>query len=245
MEGDNKTLGEAYLFYSSIALLAMGCSALMLSIVFRLKSHTINRIPRNLSAGIFNKTFNIFNPYAERRKIIHRLLFLLPIVVVYAAFGFPFVALKIIEYGLTASLFMLFACLSLIAVETTPEIYQNANTFIEAIQRRTRLGIGDIEVLHLLRKTLPKLSNYYLGLSILFITLSATLGYIWPSILSLLTNFIGLALEVGKVVGGPVSWMVPVFLFAVVVMFVQTLVWKVRSRLVKFLIQLPGNENRR
>lgn len=236
-------MAETYLFYSSVTLLATGCLALILSIVFRFKSHAIGSIPRNLSANIFSRTFNIFNPYSERRKIIHRFLFLLPIVVLFAAFGFIFVAVKILEYGLTVSLFVLFFCLSLIAVEVAPEIYQNANTFAEAVQRGTRLGVGDIRALQLLRESLPRLSNYYLGLSILFIMLSATLGYIWSSIQSLLTSLIGLMLETGRLAGGPVSWIVSVLLFAVVATFLQVLAWKARSILVGYLIEVPGHDN--
>ncbi len=240
---EQQALAEVYLFYSSITLLAMGCSAMILSIIFRLKSHAINSIPKNLSANVFNKTFNIFNPYSEHRKIIHRLLFLLPIVVLFAAFGFIFVAVKILEYGLTVSLFVLVMCLSLIAVEVAPEIYQNANTFIKAMQFGTHLGVGDIKALQLLRRSLPRLSNYFLGLSILFIALSATLGYIWPFTMSLLTSLIGLTFEAGKVVGGPASWLVPVFLFAAVAMSVQILAWKARSRFFGYLIQLPSRDN--
>ena len=37
----------------------------------------INSLPKNLSADVSDKTFNVFDPYPERRKIFHNMLFAL------------------------------------------------------------------------------------------------------------------------------------------------------------------------
>jgi len=215
----------------------MGCLALALSVFFRLKSHAINNVSENLSPSIFDKTFNVFNPYPEHIKIIHSILFILPILVFLLAFGSFLVAIRIFEYGFIASLCISIVCLDLIVVEVAPEVYKNTKTFISAVHCGTSLGVGDLEVFKFLRWILPRLSNYYLGLSILFIALAVTLSYIWASALLVLAQFIGLTLEVGAVFGW-IGWLVSVFVFVITVACLQILVWKTRNHLTNIPSQL-------
>jgi len=221
---------EAYLFYSSLTLFAMGCLALLLSVFFRLKSRAISNISTELEPRIFDKTFSVFNPYPERRRIIHSFLPVLFTVVVIASFGSLLIAMRIVEAGLLLSLFILIICLDLIVVNVAPETYMNTNTFIRAIHCGTSLGVGDLKVFQLLIRALPRLSNYYLGLSIFFIVLGVAFSYIWRIALEFFTRFVGLTFGIGEAAGW-MGWVIPVILFVIAVVLVQTLVWKTRGYL--------------
>lgn len=229
-------MAEAYLFYSSLTLLAMGCLTLALSMLFRLKSHVINSLPKNLSANVFNKTFIVFNPYPEHRKINYSFLSALPILVFFACLGFILVAWKIFEYGLMSSFFILIICLYLIVVEVAPETYQNTRIFIKAVQRGTSLGVGDLRVFQIVRKALPRLSNYYLGLTISFVTFAATMNYIWPLTLWFLSRLVGLILDAGAVTGF-VGWQVTVFLFTLTVVIIQIFVGKLKAKFLSYVAE--------
>ena len=109
-------LAETYLFYSSLTLVAMGCSTLVLSILFRLKHHWMKRLPRSLSANVFDKTFNVFNPYPDQRGIIHSTNFIsmLPAMIVVVAFTILIpLAWALVASGLVLSVILLITCLNL------------------------------------------------------------------------------------------------------------------------------------
>ena len=231
-------MAEAYLFFSSLMLFAMGGLALALSIFFRLKFREINSIPKNLSANAFTKTFFVFNPFPEHRKIIHRFLVALPILVFFAGLGLILIVLKILEYSLLLSVIILIVCLNLIAIEVMPEIYKNANVFIKAFQVGTSLGVGDLKVFQVVRKALPRLSNYYLGLSILFIVSAVLLSYIWPSTIWLLIWFFALIGE-AAVETGIVGWQVGIFLYALTFVIIQIFLLKLKDKLLSYLTESP------
>jgi len=77
----------------------------------------------------------------------------------------------------------------LVAIEIMSEIYENTKVFIKAFQVGTSLGVGDLTVIQAMREALPRLSNYHLGLSILF-SLAVLLSYILPSTICLLMWFL-------------------------------------------------------
>lgn len=214
----------------------MGCLTLVLSILFRLKRHRMNSLPKNLSANIFNKTFNVFNPYPKRRRIIHNFLSALPLMVLLLCLVFFLFAWKALESGLLLSLVLLIICLNLILIEAASEIYQNAKIFIKALNSKADLGVGDLKVFLILKRALPKLSNYYLALSILFLTLAATLGYIWSLLLWFFAQVVSLILEVSALTG-IIGFQGAVVLFALMVAVFQIFIWKIKN---KFLSNLLG-----
>ena len=224
---------EGSIFYSSLTLFAMCCLALAISVFLRLKSHTINSLPKNLSANVFNKTFIVFNPHQKHRGI-HSFLSLLLILVGFASVGFAIVW-KILECGLLLSLFILIIGLNLMVLDDVLEIYRNSETFIKAVQGGTNLGIGDLKVFQLVRKLMPKLSNYYLGLSIVFMVFSVMLPYIWSSALWFFAQFIGLILQVSAPTGF-ISWQVAVFLFALMFVVIQIFASAVKNKLLSHMI---------
>lgn len=236
-------LAETYLFYSSLTLVAMGCSTLVLSILFRSKHHWMKRLPRSLSANVFDKTFNVFNPYPEQRGIIHSVNFIsmLPAMIVVFAFTvLLFFAWALVASGLLLSVILLITCLNLMLLEVASDTYQNAKVFMKAFNNRANFGAGDLKVFETLKRVMPRLSNYYLALSILFLALAATLGYIWPSLLWSFARFAGLMLEVQALTGSAVGFQVALILIGLVVFVVQIVIWKIKS---KFLTHLLGAED--
>jgi hypothetical protein len=194
-------------------------------------------MPKNLSANVFNKTFIVFNPYSERTKIIHNMLSLLPILVSCVCLGIALILYKILEYGLMLSFFILIIGLNLMMVEHASEVYQNSETFVKAVQDGTRLGVGDLKVFQIVKNASPRMSNYYLGLSVLFIVLSVALPYIWSTALLSYVLLIGLIFEVG-VPTGIMGWQVAVFLFALTVVIFQILFSKIKGKLSSYLIEV-------
>jgi len=227
---------DSSLLNSSLTLLAMGCSVLVVSVIFRLKSRAINSLPKNLSANVFDKTFIVFNPYQEKRKIIHSLLLVLPLLVGFVSAGFFLILFKILEYGLLISFFILIIGLNLMALESAFDVYRNSKIFIKAVQSGTSLGVGDLKVFQLIKKVMPKLSNYYLGLSILFIASSVMLPYIWSSALWFFAWFIGLILQVSAPTG-VISWQVAVFLFVLILVAIQFFASAVKNKLLSHMME--------
>jgi len=220
-------------------MFAMGCLTLVLSILFRLKHHRMNSLPRNLSANVFDKTFNVFNPYPERRRIVHNCLSALPLMVLPLCLVLFLFVWKVLESGLLLSLVLLIICLNLILIEVASEIYQNANIFIKAFNKKADLGVGDLKVFQTLERVMPKLSNYYLALSILFVTLGAILSYIWSSLLWFFAQVVGVVLEVSTLTGSAIGFLVAVFLFVLMVVVVQIFIQKIKS---KFLSKFLGTQ---
>lgn len=216
----------------------MGCLALALSIFFRLKFHTLNGLPKNLSANVFSKTFVVFNPYSEQRKIIHGFLSALPIVIFFACIGPILIVWKIFESGLMLSFFILTIGLNLIMMEDAIEVYQVSKTFIETVKGGTSLGVGDLKVFQTLKKAMPKISNYYLSLSILFVASSITLPYTWSSVLWFFARFIGLLLEVSASTG-IIAYQVAVFLFALTLVIIYIFVSKIKNKLLRYIMESP------
>jgi hypothetical protein len=232
-------MAEIYLFYSSLTLFAMGCLALVLFLFFRLKYQRMNSYPKNLSANIFNKTFNVLDPYPERRKIIHNFLSAVPLIVFFACLAFVILLWKIFEYGLLSSFFMLLVCLNLILVDVVSEVYQTTEIFIKAVRSGTSLGVGDIKAIQLLKRALPRLSNYYLVLSILFFVFAAMLGFIWSSMLWFFSQVIGLILEISATTG-IIAYQVAVLIFALIVVLIQNFAWNIKNKFLRHLTELPS-----
>jgi len=231
-------LEENYLFYSSLTLLGMGCLALALSILFRLKSHAVNSLPKNLSANVFNKTFVVFNPYSEHRRTIPSLAFLAMILVFIVCVGFSLIIWRVFESGFMLSFFIVIICLNLIAVEGAYEVYENSRTFINAVRGGTDFGLGDIKAFQIVRSALPKIAKYYIGLAILFMIFSVALPYIWSSVLWFLARPVGLMLEVGASTGA-VNYQIAVFLFALVLVLIQILISRIKGKLLNYVIESP------
>jgi hypothetical protein len=230
---------EEYIFYSSLTLSGMGCLALILSLLFRLKSHKINSLSTNLLANTFSKTFNVLDPYGEKIKVIHKLLFLLPLLLTIVLL-FSFIALlKIIEYGLFLSFLIIIVGLNLMLIDVFSEVYQDANIFIKAVDAKADLGVGDVKAFQILKSAIPKLSNYHLILSIFFFIFALTIGYIWSSLLWLFSYLVNLIFEIGAPTGF-VAYAVVTLIFVSIVAIIQILVNRVKNKFLMSITEAPS-----
>lgn len=212
-------MNEIYLFVAYLTLLAIGCLSFLISIILRSKSHTINKLPENLTPNIFNKTFNVFDPFPRQRKITHNLL-ILPLAVFLANLFFILILLKTFEVGLLLPFFLFQMGLNLIMVEDALEAYRWSKNLAYAIKNGNSLGVGDLKALNAIRKLLPKLSNYYFGLAIFFITSAVLLPYIMPSVVLLLAQFAGFIIQISAPAGFT-NWLIVTFIFALISVFIQ------------------------
>jgi len=210
----------------------MGCLAIALSILFRLKFKVLKNLSDGLSPNVFDKSFVVFNPYSEQRKVFHEFLSFLPFIVGFTAVGFALALMILVEAGFALSFCVTLFGLNLIVIDDGLEVYENSRTFIRAVQKEAKLGVGDLKVLQLTKEYMSKVSNYYLVLSITLMGFSIVFPYLFPLAIWLFTQFIGLILQVSRIVG-VIAWVFAVFLFALTVVFVQILASKIKSRVWK------------
>jgi hypothetical protein len=222
-------MNEVYLFISYLTLLAIGYLSLLMSIILHLKAHAMNKLPENLTPNTFNKTFTVFDPFPRQRKTIHNLL-VLPLAVFLANLFFILILLKTFEVGLLLPFFLFQMGLNLMMVEDALEAYKWSKNLANAIKIGTSLGVGDLKALNATKKLLPKLSNYYLGLAIFFITSAVVLPYIMPSVILLLAQFASLILQIGASVGF-INWLVVTLLFALISVLFQIFISHVKKKL--------------
>jgi len=221
---------EGYVFYSSLTLIAMGCLALSLSILFRLKFRSLNSLPRNLSATVFSRTFVVFDPYPQQTKVIHDFLLALPFVAFFVTLGLTLALWKMLASGLILSVLAIIVSLNLIVIEEAPELYMNSTLFIGAVQNGTNLANGDLKALQLIRSLAPKLSNYYLGIAIFLITSSIALPYIWtavPWLFRQLIDLIARSSDSNQIVVLPITVILP----ALSLFILQLLAFKIKNRI--------------
>jgi len=164
---------------ASVVLIVMGCVSLAFSFTLRRKSKALSSYPENVEAKVFKKTFNVFDPYPERRRTVEGHIELLILFAVYGSFiVIGYAIAKIFETGFLLGFLTLIVCIGFLLIDETLELYKSARIFVKAIRKGVDFGKGDVEALHLIRKTLPKLSVYHLALAIVFFASSVTLPYI-------------------------------------------------------------------
>ena len=203
---------DAYLVYASGALVVMGVVALVLSVVFRLRLGVLNDVSRGAEANVFNRTFVVFDPYVQK-TVFHRLLSFLPFVPLVCGFGMAVLLLVIIDSGLLLTLLVSVMALSLIVVEESPEAYAESKMLVKAFQSKSNLGVGDIRLLKLTVGLLPKLSYYYLGLSVVLFGLAGVLPFVWTEFLWDFALFFGYIIQ-ASITAGPATWLLAIALYA-------------------------------
>jgi hypothetical protein len=169
---------------SSFVLVSMGCVSALFALSLRRKLRAIERFPKNLSAEVFDKTFNVFDPYPDRRKTVSSHIGLLIFLAVYGPFiFFSFVVMQVIEAGLVLGGVILIVSLGLLMIDETLEIGKNADAFTAAVRKGVGFGKGDMTTLLVLKRTLPKLRNYHTALAALFFISSLGVPFIVDSLL--------------------------------------------------------------
>jgi hypothetical protein len=157
------------LLVTSIVLMIMGGAALFFAFLLRIRARALRKLPKDLSAQVFDRTFNVFNPDGEHRRVINNHTGLIIFVAVYGAWvALTFVVFKTFEAGGVLGSIAFLICAALLMVDETQEISRNAGVFAKAVKNGVGLGKGDMQVLHVIRKTLPRLSAYHLILAVVF-----------------------------------------------------------------------------
>lgn len=187
-----------------LPFLIMSVTSICFSLILFLKSRAVKKIPRNLSATVFSRTFNVFDPFPKQRSMLQSDFF-----IILTSLSVPTVVLvlcvMILASGLFVELATFFLCLGLMMTEEATEIYSTANTLVKAVKRQTSFGQGDIYVLGFVKKTIARMSVYYILLSVLFAALFFTMPYMFPSLVLGFSQFISLitSATIGITIIGP------------------------------------------
>lgn len=178
------------------SFLVVSLISLAFSLVLYVKSRTLKKVSKGLAPTVFNITFNVFDPYSERSRTVRSDLFFYlfsPLTAFLWAFIITFVLLlPIIEAGLVGDLAIFILCLGPMMIDEGTEVYSCANTLTKAVARHTSFGQGDISILLILKKTIGRMSAYYLLLSVLFAALFLAMPYAFPAVMLAYSQFISL-----------------------------------------------------
>jgi len=225
---------EIYLFASAIVLFMIGVLALVISLMFRFKFRELEKLSKKLSANVFNRTFVIFSPYPETRKIIHSFLSIMPIIAGISIFILSFLLFRfIVGGGFLLTLFIILIGLDLVIIEDAVELYSNSKIFIKKLQSGGNLGVGDIKVVRVMKHELPKLSKYYLGVSMVLIISAVFLPQIWSVILQSLIQFTNLMFNISSFAGVVGSFLVA-FTIAIIFAIVQRMASIIKDKLLSY-----------
>jgi len=232
---------ETSFLASSLVFIVMGFFSIVFSLALYRKSRAMRIYSENLSANVFDKTFNVFNPHSEHRKTISlsyiELIFLaasLPVFIIFI------LTIKIIETGLTLGLITFIICLGLLMIDEVSEIYKNANTFVKAVKNGVDFGKGDLEVLFLLKKSSSRLSSYYLSLAVVFFVFSWAVPYIVDPLLLVLSHLVSVLFALNNTlnfVPDATRIFIPLLLFTAVVIMIRLMANKVRSKIFGFSLE--------
>lgn len=201
-----------------LTFLVMSVISLGFSIVLFRKSRAVEKIPKSLTATIFSRTFNVFDPFSEHSRMFQSDFFFL-LTLLGAMLLVLSALVAVVVTGLFVELSIVLLCLGLMMISEATETYSTANTLLKAVKRQTSFGQGDIYVLVLVKKGIGKLSAYYVLLSVLFATLFFTLPYLFPALALAFSTFIGLIMSAtfGISILGPFFAALLVALFTVAV----------------------------
>lgn len=233
---------DAYLLYASVALVVLGVGALGLFFVFRRRFSRLTIVSRGSVANVFNRTFVVFDPYS-RKAIIHRFLSLLPFVPLVLGWSMAVLVLVIINAGLLLTLLVSIVGLSLIVIEESVEALDESKLLIRAIEGGSSFGVGDVRLLTLTKRLLPRLSRYYLGLSVCFFVLAGVLPFVWEQFMLGLGLFLG-SLVLASAVLGPIGWLLGLGLYAGALTVLFFLVTVAKSRIFGGRVEAESSELR-
>src|SRR4030042_122544 len=128
------------------------------SFLLRARARALRMLPRDLSAQVFDRTFNVFDPTMKHRRIISNHTGLIIFVAIYGAgIALTFVVFKTFEVGGVLASIAFLICAALLMVDETQEISRNAGIFAKAVKNGVGLGKGDMQVLHVIKKAWPGL----------------------------------------------------------------------------------------
>jgi hypothetical protein len=207
----------------------MGGVALVLALVFRLWFRRLAVVSGNSVVSVYNRTFAVFDPYGQAATIFHRFLSLLPFVPLILGFGMAVLLLVIIDSGLMLTLLVVIVGLSLIVVEESVEAYTDSKLLVRAIEGGSQLGVGDVRLVVLMKRLLPRLTHYYLAVAMVFFVGAVVLPFVWLQFLWYFAMLLGSLIQVGSM--GIVNLFLTVGLYVAAVTVFVFLITMVKNRL--------------
>jgi hypothetical protein len=220
---------DSYLLYASATLVIMGVVAVVLALVFRLRFRRLVAVSGKSAVSVYNKTFMVFDPYGQAGTIFHRFLSLLPFVPMVLGFGMAVLLLVIIDSGLLLTLLVVVFGSSLIVVEESVEAYADSKLLVKAVEGGSQLAVGDVRLLSLMKRLLPRLTRYYLAVAVLFFAGAVVLPFVWVQFLWYFAVVFGGLIQAAS--GGFVNVFLVVGLYAAGVAVVLFLVTLAKNRL--------------
>jgi len=216
-----------------MVLLATGITATLLALLFHLKLRSLNKIPQDLDANAFNKTFFVFNPYEAKRKIIHKFVGAMPAFVFLGGFGLAILMFLAIQAGLLLTIIATILALGLMVVEEGSEAYRYSTDLIKAYKHKPTFGTGDIKTFHLTKKILPRLITYYAAMAAFCITVSLMLPTVFSALLYMFSLSIGVV-EQGYTGFGPAGVQIIVFIVAAALILLELSIMGIRAKFLSF-----------
>jgi hypothetical protein len=186
-----------------------------------------------LRAEVHNRTFSVFDPYSEQKRLLHSYIWLLPLVAMVGTVAVTYLTLTILAMGLALGLAAFIFCLALMMFDEAFEVYKNAGTLVKAVGCRTGFGVGDLAVLSVLKRILPKLRAYYILLSAAFFASAVALPYVVPAAMMTLAQVTSAAINFSAP-DSVLAAYVTVLLFAAAEVIVYVTARKVKSRIFGF-----------
>lgn len=229
-------LETPFLASFSVLLIMTGMS-LVLSLSFYLKSRSTRKLAKDLTVGIFDRTFNVFDPFSHPRRTFHSYLFFIifsPLVAFSWTFILVFVVfLRIFQAGLLLAPIALIMSLGLMMLDEAHEIYQNASILENAVKKGTSLGNGDIAVLSFAKITLRRLSAYYLVLAVCFTACFLVIPHVFPAMLWMFAYAVGNLASITTINGSfdVLAPFVASFFFAISTLAVFVIARKIKARI--------------
>jgi hypothetical protein len=224
-------------FLASLSVfLAMGVLCLAFSAYFYLKRRAVQKLPKNLSVNVFNKTFNVFD-LSSKRRTIHNFGFILmlsPLTAFIWVFLFVFIViLNVLRSGLILGLFILILSMGFMMIDEALEVRESSNTFMKAVKARKGLGAGDLAIMSLVNDASRRLIIYYLLLGGIFFAAFFAMPYVFPVIFTIFTYLAGLLVGVTYSVQifAPI---LTVFLFALFTVAAFIVAKNVKARILGF-----------
>src|SRR5512136_390374 len=105
----------------------MGSAALFLALLLRLRTRALRMLPKDLSARVFDRTFNVFDPETKHRQIISSHTGLIIFIAIYGSWlAFIYIVFKTFEAGGVLGSIAFLICAALMMVDETQEMSKNA-----------------------------------------------------------------------------------------------------------------------
>jgi hypothetical protein len=204
-----------------------------MSLFLHLKNHALVRLPGNLCAEVHDRTFSVFDPYPEQRSLRHSYLGLVLIVALVGPWAVAYVTLTILAMDLALGLAAFIFCMALMMFDEAFEVYKNAGMLVKAIDSRVRFGVGDLAVLSVVKRILPKLRAYYILLSVAFFASAVALPFVVPAAIMALAQVATAVIDFSAPVGVLAAY-VTVLVFAAAEVIVYVVARKAKSRILGF-----------